>query len=59
MGVFALQKASLFVDDEEDEEAGKVDGGSDVDEFEANDPQVVDEVPYREDQDLVNGDAHV
>ena len=55
----ALQKASLFVDDEEDEEAGRADGGGDVDEFEANDPQVVDDAPYREDQDLVNGDAHV
>ena len=55
--MFALQKASLFVDDEEDEEAGRADGGGDVDEFEANDPQVVDEVLDRE--DLVNGDAHV
>jgi len=52
----AMKKASSLMDDEDDDEAGRVEGGGDVDDLEANDSQVVDDVPYRE--DLVNGDAH-
>ncbi|KAF8559441.1 hypothetical protein OG21DRAFT_1480784 [Imleria badia] len=55
----AMKKAASFMDEEEDEEnkvGGSGNGDVDVDDFEANDSQVMDEVSYRE--GLVNGDAH-
>lgn len=48
--------------DDEDDDTGKVEeGGEDyveVDDVEADDSQVTDDVSYREGEDLANGDAH-
>ncbi|KAF8414810.1 hypothetical protein L210DRAFT_3658420 [Boletus edulis BED1] len=56
----AMKKAASFMDDDDDEETGRGEGAGDgdvgVDEYEADDSQVVDDVSLRE--DLVNGDAH-
>jgi hypothetical protein len=46
------QKAALFMD--EDEEEGGGNGHVDVEDLEADESQVTDNVPYR----AVNGDAH-
>ncbi|KAF8138888.1 hypothetical protein EV363DRAFT_1394312 [Boletus edulis] len=56
----AMKKAASFMDDDDDEETGRGEGAGDgdvgVDEYEADDSQVADDVSLRE--DLVNGDAH-
>lgn len=54
------QRAALLMDEDEDEEVGKVveegNGYADVDDLEADEAQAPDGASHRE--DLVNGDAH-
>ncbi|KAI9574296.1 hypothetical protein HD554DRAFT_19746 [Boletus coccyginus] len=52
----AMKRALSLMDEDDDDEARKVEGDVDVDDFEADNSQALDDVPYR--VDLVNGDTH-